>query len=407
MSSATTNIRQKNKEASCKHVLNNIRKHSPVSRIDLCRIMKISKPTITNIVNELLERNLVIETGTLDSDVGRRRICLEINGDAGYSIGIGLTITAAHISLVDMKLKVRASSSIPITECQDDEALLSKLTLAIQEVIAKADIDPAKLLGISIACPGFVDYRSGVLLNYSVDERVNGISQRHYFENVRIKDYLEHQFQLPVLVENDANVYALGECWCGCGANYNNVLLVLCDEEVGSGIVSRGHILRGKMSLNHGIGHLRIDPNGSLCGCGRRGCVESLASQKAILRETAEQYEAGASTGLSLPPQELTIQAIGAAADQGDPLCCSVIKKAASAVGEGIAMLSGIVNPELVILTGSTVKSSALFYNTVVEVAKAYSYESLYKYMHFVRHHSRDNEYELNAAALVFRKYIY
>ena len=127
---------------------------------------------------------------------------------------------------------------------------------------------------------------------------------------------------------------------------FGNILLVLCSEGIGSGIIQKGHILRGKMSLNHGMGHLLYDPNGPKCVCGRQGCVETFASRETIVRNVREQMKEGYPTTLSrkwgLEPGNVTIWDIGRCADEGDQLCMDMLKKAASAVGLGIAMLAGM-----------------------------------------------------------------
>jgi predicted NBD/HSP70 family sugar kinase/DNA-binding MarR family transcriptional regulator len=400
----TNDIRQNNKEMHIKSVLNHIRKYSPISRVELCKALRISKPTITNIINDLLSKGLVIETGTVQSNSGRRRIHLEINAEAGFCIGLCITRTMAYASIIDINLHIRYSVSTPINHSVSASELNTNIIALIERLLRSSKVDFSKLLGIGIAAPGFIDYKNGILLNFEIEK--NEVIE-HTFKEVPIKKCLSNHFNLPVMVENDANVRVLGEYWYGYGVNYNNILLVLCDEGIGSGIIQRGHILRGEISLNHGIGHLSLDPHGPLCTCGRHGCIESYASRNAIFREIKKRRKAGEYTSLTTSDDKLLINEIGLHADKGDPLCCDVLNRAASAIGQGIAMLSGIVNPEIIIITGGTADANSYFYNTIVDEAKKYSFEFLRKYLKFQRRLLNDNVYEMGAAVLIFQKYVY
>ena len=404
----STDIRRKNKEHHTKLVLNHIRKYGPISRIELCKALKISKPTITNIITELLESKLVIETGTIHSEVGRRRIQLEINSEWGFSIGINITRSTIFASVINMGLSPIDSVNVPISRCLTPADFLQALGACIHKLMQQTRLDIGNCLGIGIGCPGFVDYHNTIILNCSVEP---GLQDERKLGRIEVGQYLNEQFGIPVILENDANVRAMGEYWFGYGMECNNLLLVLCSEGVGSGIIQKGHILRGEMSLNHGMGHLLYDPNGPKCVCCRQGCVETFASRATSVREVREQMEQGYPTTLSrkwdLNPESVTIWDIGRCADEGDQLCMDVLKKAAAAVGLGIAMLAGIVNPEMIILAGETVNASLYFYNTIVKTTTQAVFPPLSPYLNFQRRLVNDSIYEIGAAALIFRKYVY
>ena len=194
------------------------------------------------------------------------------------------------------------------------------------------------------------------------------------WENTPLSSLLEAEFGVPVSVDNDANVAALGEHRFGAGQGYDSLLYITVSTGVGGGWILNGRPWRGAEGMAGEIGHTVVDPAGPLCLCGKRGCVERLASGPYIAQEVGECLQRSPDRGQVLRTlvgrEAITAQIVSQAAAQGDELASDVLERAGWALGVGIGNVANLVNPQRFVLGGGVTKSGDRFWEVVRRVAK-------------------------------------
>jgi glucokinase len=207
-----------------------------------------------------------------------------------------------------------------------------------------AEVWPAdgQVRAIGAGLPGPINPKTGVLFNAP---NIPG------WVNLPIRQHLQDRFQVPVLVGNDANLAALGEWRFGAGRGHHDLLYLTISTGIGGGVIMEDRLLLGDRGLAAELGHVTVQPDGPLCGCGKRGHLEAYASGTAIARYVSEQIAKGVPSRLSSTPN-ITAREVSQAAQEGDALARESITRAGTYLGIGLANFLHIFNPSRVILGG-------------------------------------------------------
>ena len=204
------------------------------------------------------------------------------------------------------------------------------------------------------------------------------------WENTHLQEILEAEFSAPARVDNDANVAALGEHRFGAGQGYDSLLYLTVSTGVGGGWILNNQIWHGAQGMAGEIGHTIVDPDGPVCVCGKRGCLERLASGPFIAQRAREWLEgqpdrgrilrtlieASASSTSEQSPKEITAQVVSQAAAQGDELAWEALEVAAWALGIGIGNAANLINPQRTVLGGGVTKAGERFWEEIRRVAR-------------------------------------
>ncbi len=255
---------------------------------------------------------------------------------ADYSIGIdlgGTNLRAAAVSASGEMLK-KIAGSTPISEGPD--AVLDDMARAVKSLFEEFGHD--NLAGVGAGVPGNIDMDAGVVVRWGNAPGFNGYPMR---------DSLSKRLDRPVVLENDANSAALGECWIGAGREVEDLILLTLGTGIGGGIIAGGKILHGAIGMAGELGHITVVPNGNPCGCGNRGCVERYASATAI---GAMARGVGLGTGLNAKD-------VADLAHQGDERARQVYETAGETLGTALAALINIFNFPLYLIGGGVVGS--------------------------------------------------
>ncbi|NEP90793.1 MAG: ROK family protein [Okeania sp. SIO2C2] len=219
----------------------------------------------------------------------------------------------------------------------------------------------------------------GVSFGGPVDATTGTVRLSHHvkgWENIPLKQILETEFNSPVIVDNDANVAALGEHRFGAGQGYDNLLYITVSTGVGGGWILNGKPWRGVQSMAGEIGHVTVDPEGPICLCGKRGCVERLASGPYIAQQVREKLQYQPKEGQILRSlvnndlEAITAREVSEAAIQGDKIAIKAIELAGWGLGVGIGNVANLVNPKRFILGGGVMKAGELLWETLQRVAR-------------------------------------
>lgn len=365
-------------------ILNFIRSHGPISRTGIARLSGLSLATVSGITGELLDQEFVLEAEGGESTGGRPPVLLKLNARAGFVVGLKLTEASIVSALTDLDANVRHSRTSHVPDPQDVDSTLDAIIFAIESTLEEARTDKARVMGIGIGMAGLVDSAAGVC-------RYSPFFNWH---NVPLAHPIEKHFHLPVYLENDVNTLTIAEQWFGAARGHEHFLVVTVGRGIGLGIVANGRFYRGAQGGAGEFGHLTLDENGPLCECGKRGCLEAIASDPAVLRAVAAARGYGTDTGLSLDD---VIQA----AQQGDPAAFEGLWRSGHAIGLGIANLINLFNPEMVVLAGEGLKAGDARLEPMREAISRNVFNGMDRDLKFVIEPSGDESWARGAACVV------
>lgn len=336
------------REINLSSVLRLIHTQAPVSRAQLAQLTGLNKSTVSSLVDELLERGLVHETGINSAGTGRPATLLEINPQAGYVIGVELGVDFVSVGIADFLGQLvwqRKEDADPI---QGQETMLEQTLRIIKEAVSIGKKRGYRFLGLGLATPGTVDLKEGVLI----------FAPNLHWKNVPFRKIISDKTKLKVLVENDANSAAMGEHLFGSARFTQDFIFVFAGVGIGGGLFLNGKLYRGKNGYAGEIGHSPIMANQgqTVCHCGNRGCWETFANQYSIIQRVQARLEVKRNSIIpSLMAEQklpLTVAIIKQAADAGDVEAIESFTEAGRAMGQGFAGLINIFNPEKIILGG-------------------------------------------------------
>lgn len=285
------------------------------------------------------------------------------------TIGIDVGATTIKGGVVDIvESKILSQQKVDTFALRGPSAVLQQLNLIIKELMLEYRYD--EFTGIGIGAPGIVDND-----NSTVKNPPNFTD----WTEVNLGEVIKKEFNLPVVVENDANAAALGEAKFGAGIDYQNFLFIIWGTGVGGGIILDNKIYRGPFGGAGEIGHTTIDYNGPLCNCGNRGCIESYIGQRYLSERTRQKLE-------QLPkeaPQSKIIQLvkgnlgliepyiISVAAEQGDPFAKEILSEAGNLLGVAIASILNVLDLRIVVVGGGISAAGEYVFNAITKSVRS------------------------------------
>ncbi|HEX6454507.1 MAG TPA: ROK family transcriptional regulator [Trebonia sp.] len=312
-----------------------LRETGPLSRTDLARLSGLAVSTVSLRIEELVVAGLVEEAGDGQSRGGRRPRLLRVRSGGGVALAADLGTQHARLSVVDMAGTELAGDEVPVEFDDGPEVALTAIADRLAEMARAQD---AKVLGVGMGLPGPVEPVTGQITSPS---RMPG------WHGMPVGEWLAGRFGAPAVVDNDANLLALGEYrmrWAQTGARH--LVAVKIGRGIGCGIVAGGAVHHGANGAAGDISHVRaatLDPDSMrLCGCGRRGCLETIASGAAMLEELAE-------SGVRLDTTADLVEQV----HRGDPAANLAVRTAGWHLGEVLAVVVNFFNPEVLVLGGS------------------------------------------------------
>jgi N-acetylglucosamine repressor len=352
-------------------VLDYIRHKGPAARPEIARMTGLSPSSITNIVTYLLEKNFVVETGTVESkEVGRKATLIKFNPEALNVISIDIEASFINIALTDLSGKIIKMKEIPLNRLIKDYEILNLIKKEIGIIVAEGKkLTSAEISGIGIAVSGIVEDDERLIMSSSL--RWKGLS---------LKDYFENSFNLPVYVQNNSMTKALWELKTRKEAMEKNI--VFLDLAIGVGIINFY-----EQKINNAVigefGHTTVKKDGPLCFCGNHGCLEMVYSVDAVINQCNELLQLGKCEVLAgimkkkaLP---LNYQTVIAAYESGDEDVEGVLKECGEYLGIGIANIINIFNPQRIIINGDVLLTCEFIYNTAIAEANSRAFEQFKK----------------------------
>lgn len=341
-----------------KQILRVIREYSPISRSEIVEKTNLTAATVSRIVSKLIKFNLVVETGYAESSGGRKPVLLELNPDSVLTVGIDLEIDEIKGVIIDLDGNILSETRLAISGETAQDYILNKVNEIVGKLLGKSDY-LNRVIGIGIGMHGLVDYARGV----SIYPPAFG------WREVPVTEIIKASYDLPVIIENNVRALTLAEKWFGAGKNFSNFVCLKVGAGIGSGIFTDGRIYRGASNSAGEIGHTMVDEDGPLCTCGNYGCLESMASNPAIIKRTLKALKQGAASKinnlLNNNLNKLDKEVIFLAAEQGDYLARQILQDTGRYLGIGVANLINILNPEAVIIGGEIVTAGDIVFESL------------------------------------------
>lgn len=338
------------REINLSVIMRRLLEHVSLSRASLAEVTGLNKSTVSSLVQELIDMSFVHETGLSSTGVGRPSMMLGLNPRAGYIASCELGVDFISVLCANFGGEVLWRMNENTVGTQGQEKIMNRVLALLRQAVdfgASRGADCGGLLGVAVGVPGLIEQATGTLL----------FAPNLQWRDVPIRDIVSAAFDgVPVFVDNEANMAALGETLFGAAKGCNEVLYISAGVGVGGAVVRNGQLVRGTTGFASEFGHMTIDPDGVLCNCGNQGCWETLVSQSAVFRLARQAIEGGQPSSLTALTggdlSRLSIPLIVTAAAQGDAVALSVFETVGRNLGIGIASLINSFNPDLVVLGG-------------------------------------------------------
>lgn len=330
---------QKTKQHNRDLVLRTIFTRQPVSRAEIARITKLTRATVSELINACLAEGLVEEIGLGSSIGGKSPILLSLVADSRYLIGLNLAQEKFTGAVVNLLGEMKDTVEIPISD-SDGQLALQYVFQILDQLIAK---NWKPIVGIGVGTPGLVNTREGVVLNaVNLD-----------WQDLPLARLLEERYHLPVQVLNDSQADAIGEfVYSGDHEPGENLVVVNVRHGIGAGLLINGQLFQGDGGSAGEIGHLMAQENGLPCRCGRLGCLETVSSAKAVVQRAIELLPENPASELARNPEKVTLDALVTAFQHQDALAVKVVMDAARYLGISLSNLVGTLNIQKIVLTG-------------------------------------------------------
>jgi len=379
--------RQQLKEQNRDLVLNILFESVRISRAEIARMTGLTRTTVSDIVTDLMANGLVNEVGTGVSLGGKSPILLSLVNDARLMIGLDLAYNQFRGAVVDLRGQIRHMVSLAIHNFHGERAIEATYTVLDQLIQPPFQ----SVIGIGVGTPGLVNSREGIV--------VNAVNLE--WQNLPLKQILQQRYNLPVTVLNDCQAAAMGEfIFGGNTPSSQNMIVVRAGHGIGAGVIINGSIFQGDSGGAGEIGHVVMVRSGGIpCHCGKSGCLETLASARAVLQRVERLMDKGIKTCLTPTPGGLNQDQVIEAYLAGDELAQQVVNEAGYYLGLAISNLVSTLNIHRIILMGEMTRYGQPW---LEEVRRTMEHGTL---THLVRDTSvqigalRDNDVILGASA--------
>ncbi|WP_321320930.1 ROK family protein [Labilibaculum sp.] len=334
---------KKRKQDQYRKILSHLYYNGVASIAEIVKTAKMSQPLIASLVEDLLGFGVILENGIGESIGGRRPNLYCVNPEYQYVVGVDINLHTLNLAVFDMNNQLVYREEFKDFELENSReycyALVEKVNIALDAI----NIRKEKVLAVGISIPGLVDAE-------------NGLTHTHLsFAEEGLRAYLNRELGFPILLDNDARTMALGEKAFGKAKDKKNVLCLNLSNGIGLGMILNGELHSGKNGFAGEFGHILIDPEGTLCNCGKIGCLETLTSGKILVRQIKEGIERGQESFLAkyqIEGKKIDLRAVVDAILAGDQFAIDQLNKMCEYLGKGLVTLIHLLNPEMIIIGG-------------------------------------------------------
>lgn len=328
-----THLRIRDISPATRQIFTLILTHGPISRVDIVNRTGLSAAAVTKAVGPLIDAGYLTECDPPDTGPtgkGRPARPLQVRADEEYFVGIKITPRELIGVLTNLRAEIQLSQHLPLADTRPD-SIIGAVAELVELLRNNNPRYRRRTRGIGLSSGGHLDRATGVMVESTFLD----------WHNVPLAGPVERSTHLPVVVENDVRALTIVEQWFGHGRMASSFAVVTLGEGIGSGLVVDGTLTRGGFGTAGELGHIPLDPTGTPCHCGSRGCVEAIASEPAVLGEIRRV----------LANPRLTIAKALARAQTGSVETTAVLHRAAQIIGRALATVANLVGTELIVLS--------------------------------------------------------
>ena len=378
-----------------KRILRLLYKHEVLSAPQISRHINVSMPTAIVLLSDLILSKYIISKGIGESKGGRKPLLYGLAKDSLYILACDMGRYYARMTVFNAQNE-QITSLKKIETSIDDPELEEKLFKNASDLLNEYNIDFNKIFGIGIDMPGLVDSEKGI--NYTVkDESLQNIGER-----------IQKKFNKLVYIDNDARMQAFGEYIFGKAKGKNDAIVINWNWGIGLGMILNGKIYRGTTGFAGELSHIKMVDNGSLCICGKTGCLETIASSHALLKYANKGIQNNVVTQLKgiveLKTEELSVEDIIMAAKLGDEFSISILSKVGMALGKGLSYIIQLLNPEVIVLSGNLSKANQFVLTPIQQSLNKYCIEKISSNSEVVISELDEKSGLLGVAATLYQK---
>ena len=269
------------KETNKKNILQLLYKNGQLTKQEISKKLYISIPTVISNVNELIVEGYLDEAGVADSTGGRKPIIVRFLPDSKYSFGVCITRNKIRVALTNLKLEIIVEEEIRLSqELESIDIIMDKIKQCIDAIVDNFKIHKDKIIGVGFSLPGTVNEEKLLLVN----------APNLNLKNIYLKEY-EAKYNYKFYMENEANASAYAETFLNSNGALKNLVFVSITEGIGAGVMINDNLYKGCNKRAGEFGHMTIVKNGEQCNCGKKGCWELYASEKALLKQYNEEFK--------------------------------------------------------------------------------------------------------------------
>ncbi|PVH26765.1 ROK family transcriptional regulator [Sphingobacterium corticibacter] len=331
-----------------KHIIAILSAYGNNTIADLSKELKLSVPKITNVINELIDEGLVKDYGKSTTVSGRKPNIYGLLPTSGFFVGVDVKHNHVNIGLIDLNKEVVSIAENLPYKLANNQASLDDLCKIIQTFIKKSSVPKEKILALGLNLSGRINYKTGYSYSF------------FHFSETPLSKYLEETLKLKTFIENDSRAMAYGEFMSGVVKQEKNVLFLNLDYGIGMGTLINGQIYYGQSGFAGEFGHIPLFDNEIICHCGKKGCLETEASGRALTDLFIQKVREGYATTLTqtVEVDDINLSHIISAIHADDVLAIELLATIAEKLGRAIAILINLYNPELIILGGSLAQTN-------------------------------------------------
>jgi len=326
-----------------KSILLTIYAKPAITRDEIIRNTGLNPASVSQALQHLSSSGTILKVGELKSSGGRRRGVLKLNPEAGYFVAVDLETSRIRYALTNLvgDIRYRWEQELEFGKGVDVTDLLHGMEMVQRNLM---EWQYSRLLGVGISCPGII-HENGCVTAVNLG-----------WKEFPLTEKLREATSLPVALETACRSYVLAERWLGCAQGFDNCIYIEIGKGVGAGIVVNGRYLEGRDHMAGEFGHITIDSAASdLCHCGKRACLEAIASSSSVVRQYCEISRLSA-----VGKDRVRLSDVFENARNNEPAALSVIDRASKALGLGLSHLIILFNPALIILGGELLQGEDL-----------------------------------------------
>jgi glucokinase-like ROK family protein len=332
-------------------VIHALRDEGTISRAEIARRTGLSRSTVSSLVADLQADGLVVERPEPGSahgqQGGRPPILLSFDASAGAAIGIDFGHSHLRVAVSDLAGTILSERREPLDTDHDAQQGLELAAEMVSDALADAGVPRSAVIGAGMGLPGPIEQSAGTVGSSAILPGWIGMTAA---------TEMRRRLDIPVMVDNDANLGALAEAAFGAGRDAGDLIYLKVSSGIGAGLILNGRLYRGSAGLAGELGHVLVDPDGIVCRCGNRGCLETVAATGALVDLLRRSHG-----------EDLTVDAMLGGARDGDLGCRRVIHDAGRALGQVVATLLNVLNPELLVVGGDLAGAGDLLLDGVRE----------------------------------------